>query len=332
MRPLFRDLKTAPIVQQAAARLVGHTLAVRGARLLHPRCGVILAYHDAPPEIVEAHLDVIARVFRIASMDEVADRLQRDGDCAGLAAVTFDDGFERAIVGAVALVRSRGWPMTFYLPTRWVDGGMAYWFTRLVDLLATAPSTPVGRFGRTWRLDLPEERIAFQAQVGERLTRVAAHAADSFLDELEAETSRGRPHVPPSAAPAAAGTRAVTWAQVKEAALVPGVTFGSHTVTHSCLAAIGPADLESEIVGARDAIAARTGRPVRHFCYPYGGMDRIGSRAIEVAGRVHDTAVTLERGLAGPGSNRLLLPRVAAYPKDSPAVLVAKVVAAYLGQ
>ncbi len=49
-----------------------------------------------------------------------------------------------------------------------------------------------------------------------------------------------------------------------------GVAFGSHTVSHPDLDALGEAALEAELTGSQREIEDRLGQPVRHFAPPYG--------------------------------------------------------------
>ena len=62
----------------------------------------------------------------------------------------------------------------------------------------------------------------------------------------------------------------LTWAQMRELAAA-GWTIGAHTVTHSNVALVDPAEAEAEITASRDAIVAAVGAQVCHFCYPNTG-------------------------------------------------------------
>jgi peptidoglycan/xylan/chitin deacetylase (PgdA/CDA1 family) len=64
---------------------------------------------------------------------------------------------------------------------------------------------------------------------------------------------------------------AITWAEVATLARDPVVSFESHGVTHTAVAALSRDEREHELVASQRAIAERTGRACRHFCYPYGG-------------------------------------------------------------
>jgi peptidoglycan/xylan/chitin deacetylase (PgdA/CDA1 family) len=79
------------------------------------------------------------------------------------------------------------------------------------------------------------------------------------------------------------GIRPMTWQQVCEMSR-HGVAFGAHTLTHRSLTELPPDELEREIVGSRDMVAARVGAPAETFCYPRGHFDERVKQAVCAAG------------------------------------------------
>ncbi|MBY0276192.1 polysaccharide deacetylase family protein [Candidatus Binatia bacterium] len=79
------------------------------------------------------------------------------------------------------------------------------------------------------------------------------------------------------------GIRPMTWQQVCEMSR-HGVAFGAHTLTHRSLTELPPDELEREIVGSRDMVAARVGAPAETFCYPRGHFDERVKQAVRAAG------------------------------------------------
>lgn len=75
----------------------------------------------------------------------------------------------------------------------------------------------------------------------------------------------------------------LSWEQVSRMAEA-GAHFGSHGERHLDLTRVPPAEREREIAGSRRAIAARTGREVKSFSYPYGRYDRRSKILVERAG------------------------------------------------
>ena len=90
--------------------------------------------------------------------------------------------------------------------------------------------------------------------------------------------------------------------------LAAGQEIGSHTITHPRLYEIDPLDAEREIVASRDALARLTGKPIEHFCYPYGGYTENTLALVRAAG--YRSAVTTQRGVADQGTDPMRLPRI----------------------
>ena len=89
------------------------------------------------------------------------------------------------------------------------------------------------------------------------------------------------------------------------------VTIGNHTQTHPYLSMIDTrAELEAEIVGAREELEDRFGITVNRFCYPSGDFDE---DAVEVVRDSHALAVTTMPSLVGPETDRACIPRVQAH-------------------
>ena len=70
------------------------------------------------------------------------------------------------------------------------------------------------------------------------------------------------------------GIPMVTWEQVRELD-AGGVTIGAHTINHPRLDQMSAVELQREFMGANEAIAACTNKPVEWFAYPYGRYNNL---------------------------------------------------------
>jgi peptidoglycan/xylan/chitin deacetylase (PgdA/CDA1 family) len=129
------------------------------------------------------------------------------------------------------------------------------------------------------------------------------------------------------AADALAAPPAITWEEVTALAHDPLVSFESHGVSHAALAALTAREVEHELVASQRAIAERTGRACRHFCYPYGGRASIGDAAPAAVARHYRSATTMARGRLGTHP-LTRLPRVPIYPHDDADLVRLKVLTA----
>jgi Polysaccharide deacetylase len=120
---------------------------------------------------------------------------------------------------------------------------------------------------------------------------------------------------------------AIGWDEVTRLASDPLLRFESHGVSHTAVVALAGDELTHELVVSQRAIAERTGRPCRHFCYPYGGPASIGTTAPAEVARHYRSATTMSRGRLAR-SDPSLLPRVPVYPHDDADLVRLKVLTA----
>ena len=76
---------------------------------------------------------------------------------------------------------------------------------------------------------------------------------------------------------------AADWNMLRYYAQHPLVDLGAHTVNHLPLARLSEEQVLDEMVRSRDEIEERTGAQVRHFAYPYGGLDDVSIRNMQLA-------------------------------------------------
>ena len=106
-----------------------------------------------------------------------------------------------------------------------------------------------------------------------------------------------------------AAERLMDAAQIREW-LAAGHEIGAHTCTHPHLTRLPPAQAREEIFTSRQKLEELFGRPVRHFCYPYGDWNPAVRDLVAEAG--YETAVTTEPGVNHAGADRRALRRLTA--------------------
>jgi len=104
--------------------------------------------------------------------------------------------------------------------------------------------------------------------------------------------------------------------------LAAGWELASHSITHPDLTTLDAAALRREVAGSRAELRRRFKVPVDTFCYPAGRYDAKVVAAVRAAG--YRAATTVVPGIARPGDDRMLLPRIRVNGSDS----VARVLAA----
>ncbi len=89
--------------------------------------------------------------------------------------------------------------------------------------------------------------------------------------------------------------------------LAAGHEIGSHTLTHPHLTRLSPNVAREEIFASKKKLEDLFGRPVEHFCYPYGDYNEAVRELVAEAG--YRTACTTVSGVNLPTENPLELKR-----------------------
>jgi len=311
-------------LRATAARAISASGAYRALRSPFGRVrgGFILAYHNLPAARFIEQITALAPSQPVA-LAELVERHTSGAPTGGLFAITFDDGVGETVREIAVVAATRQWPVTFYLPTGYLDepGGMPFQWLRAIE--RHAPSLELETPGGTFDLSTPEAIRVFAKRM---TTLMHTRPWVEYGPPLRAITTaliERRLVDPGMLAPPAA----ITWSEVETLARNPLVGFESHGVSHTALAALTPEQVEHELVASQRAIAERTGRACRHFCYPYGGFASIGNVAPGLVARYYRSATTMSRGRLGRHA-LALLPRVPVYPHDDADLVRLKVLTA----
>jgi peptidoglycan/xylan/chitin deacetylase (PgdA/CDA1 family) len=326
------------VVRDLAARLVAPVAAP-----IYSGVGSILAFHRVvdPPawragwardmEVRPAALAALVAHLRRAghafvSMDELREALLRSSKPpAKLVAMTFDDGYADAHDTVLPLLESHGVPFALYLTTDLPDRSLVPWWYLLERVLTQGPRVALQHRGQVWcyRLERLEERDLAFAELARLFMKSPTSDHRALADSLFG----------PDAVARAMAELYLSWDQVAAMARHPLVTIGAHTVSHRPLAALPLDEARREVVESRRRIEARTGRPVRHFAYPYGQPTQAGPREFALVRECgFDTAVTTRHGNVFPAHAASLacLPRLPCEAQEDAELLMSGVRAAFL--
>lgn len=107
--------------------------------------------------------------------------------------------------------------------------------------------------------------------------------------------------------------RFLTWPEIKNM-VEEGAEFGSHALTHSRLAALKKAQMESEVFSSKKMIEDRTGKEVSFFCYPYGDFNNKVIEAVQKAGY---KGAVVTKGEKKIEASQYTIPRTGIYGHNS---------------
>jgi peptidoglycan/xylan/chitin deacetylase (PgdA/CDA1 family) len=241
-----------------ALRLTLLPLLIR--EVIQRRKVTIIAYHDPSPQVFDAHVSVLKRVYSIVSLAAYVDAMER-GSVSSLPPkaliITLDDGHRgnHALKGVIEKHRV---PVTIFLCSGLVGTHRRFWFRHpaargIVQRLKAVPD---------------EERLAILGQAGFEETREFAERQALSAAELED--------------------------------LKTDVDFQSHSVLHPILPRCAAARAEAEITGSKKSLETTLATAVYAFAYPNGDysarelllVDRAGYRCAVTLDRGFNSATT----------------------------------------
>lgn len=246
------------------------------------------------PSRFAEQLNVLARRYRVLSLNALADWLAGRGDSAGhTVAVTFDDGYQDNLVNAKPLLEQFRIPATVFVSTGHLGQSREFWWDELERILlwpSTVPHTLRVKVDGEWH----EWNLNDAAHYGEQeFVRYTAWTVTHKQDptprhSLYRELCRLlRPRPTDEREQVLAEIRG--WARADNPIrdthrrLSPDevdrlgagnlVEIGAHTVSHSRLSSLSVAAQENEILDSKVRLEAILNRPVISFAYPYGSPD-----------------------------------------------------------
>jgi peptidoglycan/xylan/chitin deacetylase (PgdA/CDA1 family) len=249
-----------------------------------------------PTAVFDRWMRHLARAYRVLPVEELAERVRRDGGPRDGIAVTFDDGYRDTLTHAAPVLARYGLRATVFLTTGSIGAADALWFDRLALAFKT---TTRPRYEAPWGEVLP---LGGPAERLRALDLLLAHLKRQ-PDAVLRETVRGTAEA--LGAPDRRGLKdlMLSWDDVQALAGL-GFTIGAHTVNHPILSRVTLDRARREIEGSRAMIEAACGRPPRAFAYPNGGAGDYTpeiARLVEQAG--FSCAVTTRFGVNSPATS-----------------------------
>lgn len=245
------------------------------------------------PEFLETVIQQVkAAGFDCISLDDVPERIARGDASRPFAVFTLDDGYKDNREHAYPIFKRYGVPFTIYVPSSFADGTGDLWWLNLEEALRRLSSVTLEMNGTRrsfdlsndaakdaafqdiywWMRQIPEERAR---AVAARLTREAGFDPQALCREL-----------------------VMSWDEIRALAADPLVTIGAHTTHHLALAKLPRDRALKEMADSIARVAAETGKPCRHFSYPYGCELSAANREFDMARELGlATAVTTRKGL-----------------------------------
>ncbi len=228
-------------------------------------------------------------------------------------ALTFDDGWSDNASTAFPIARKQDLPWTIFICPDRVGRQFPFWPERVVALWRAAERRGLAaHFVKLLRKGGGQESFV----VGQSQNSCSAEGAVERLKTFSPEQRQNAITRMTELIAALKGAEvhsgggldtSMTWSEI-EGLSSCGVTFGSHTLSHSILTGIPLAAAEHEVAVSKRAIERRLRRECRLFAYPNGDWSA-EVRAV-VAGAGYQFAFANRPGVWARNTDPLLVPRV----------------------
>jgi peptidoglycan/xylan/chitin deacetylase (PgdA/CDA1 family) len=244
--------------------------------------------------------------------------------------ITFDDGYADNLLNAKPVLERYDVPATVFLATGYLGHNREFWWDELDRLLlqpGTLPETlrlSINGSAYEWRLDeaahysedahrrychwkaweeAPSPRHFLYYSLWQLLRPLLEDERQKVLNELLVWAS-AKPETRPT-------HRTLSLEEGLTLARGKLIEVGSHTVTHSALAALPAVLQRDEIQRSKVHLEEILGHPVTSFAYPYGGpSDYTAETAAIVREAGFACACSTLAGVVGRTTDRFQLPRV----------------------
>jgi peptidoglycan/xylan/chitin deacetylase (PgdA/CDA1 family) len=238
--------------------------------------------------------------YEVVELSTIVQRIRNRESVAGLAAITFDDGYLSVFENAAPILREYAVPATVFLITGLVGKQEMAWYDKVEAHLRNTSLLEITIGDVDYRLD-GERETAIRA-VMRRLKTVDLESRDRLIAELVGKAGELEP----------AFTKPyglMGWTEI-ERLRKQGFNFGVHSHSHPHLTKVPTQNLHLEIDAPAKVISDRLGVPINTlvFCYPDGDWDDRVRDRVMASGMLG--AMAVKNDLTPPDGDPFALPRV----------------------
>ena len=238
---------------------------------------LVLVYHRVLPlgnddglgiimseKIFTRQLDYLAIKYPIITFGE-AMRQSRLGQPNSRVQIllTFDDGYRDNYEVVFPILKKKGLPAAFYIPTDYIGADKPLWEVEIITGICRSPSIDkVAIGGAVIQKRWFETRFSFALRLFESMKCLKRETLKGALDTVRDRIESAKTHDYTS-------DLCMKWEEVSEMGR-KGMEIGAHGVTHRSLARIAPADAAQEIMESKRTVEGKANVRCESFAFPFG--------------------------------------------------------------
>jgi peptidoglycan/xylan/chitin deacetylase (PgdA/CDA1 family) len=244
-----------------------------------------------------------SRNYRFLSLNQVQENL--NGRVRQkFVSITFDDGYLDNLTIAYPILKQRKIPFAIYITNSFPDRTAVLWQYLLNDAVKNQQVIHFDLAGKSYRFDFSD-----LAQIPKSVASIREIIKDTPLNHLTEVLGvifKQTIHNPQMMT----AETTLSWEQIRDLALDPLVTIGSHTLNHQPLVRLNDQNAFQEIAESKYSLERHLGRRIDHFAYPFGDVSPREAEMVRKLG--FKTAVTTHIGniFMAHSTHLLNLPRL----------------------
>ena len=228
------------------------------------------------PEGLERNIRRLKELkYDFISIGEVERRLNNPSNKKWVV-FTLDDGYSDNLNIALPIFEKNNIPFTIYVSNCFPNNNAVYWWYDLEKYILNNDSVDLNTINIKLKVSnqSKEEKINNYKTIREFLRKGDLNLHKSFLVDvvgapLDEYFLKHR-------------SLNLTWEELEFLNKHPLVTIGAHTLNHLSLKNQSDENVKIQIIGGLEEMEAKLGCKISHFAYPYGSLDDVGLRSVDV--------------------------------------------------
>jgi len=252
-------------------------------------CGAILVYHRVLPDrLIEQDLGVglavtesnfdkqikfLKEKYDLVSIDNFIEKLNDKNKKKFFLTITFDDGYKDNLNFALPILEKYKVPSTIYYTTKFLDQHVSLWWYELKEIINKNSSLDFTYKNEKFSFKLNDEnlkKIAFNS-VRKIFLKLKSNDQIKLLELIS--NSKNRKNY---------SNLCLDKKDLEQLSNNTLITIGAHTHDHLNLKILNEKEAISDISKSAEIIESIIKKKVKHFAYPYGGIEQAGKREYDI--------------------------------------------------
>jgi peptidoglycan/xylan/chitin deacetylase (PgdA/CDA1 family) len=308
--------------------------------------GIILMYHRVAevrpdpwslcvsPRHFEQHLQVINKICRPINLNQFSNRLSKGKLPRRWVSITLDDGYADNFINAKPLLERYDTPATFFVTADIIGNQKEYWWDELEKIFLEPFSLPeelqlnINGTTHQWVLGAsaaylpkdfendknwivesqndPTNRHSVYRELHRLILQLPVNQIKQVMDEIVGWAGVSRE--------VRSSYRPMSGDEISVLGKMDLIEVGSHSLTHSNLAALDINQQKHEIVQSKAVFENLLGRTISSFSYPFGSFSSETVDIVREAG--FRSAVSVQQGIVHCQIDVFRLPRIPVQDMD----------------